>query len=76
MIKINKITLDLYQEADNNVGSEHALIEVKPALVDLFDDNKPNYYFTIKSEHGFSFNDKEEIAELFERIETLVYQSK
>lgn len=75
MIKINKITLDIYQEADNEVGSEHAIIEVNPALIDLFEDNKPDYYFTIKTEHGFSFNNKEEISELFERIETLVYQA-
>ena len=76
MIQINKITLDLYQEADNEVGSEHATIEVKPALISLFDDDKIDYFYTIKTDHGFSFNDKEEILELFIRIEKLIEQSK
>lgn len=73
---INKITIELYQEADNEVGSEHAEITVQPVLIGLFNNDKIDHYYTFKSEHGFSFDDKTEIIELFNKIEKIVNQAK
>jgi len=73
---INGITIELYQEADNQVGSEHATVEVKPALIELWNGEKNEHFFTFKSEHGFSFNDKEEIIKLFDKIEKIVELAK
>ena len=72
-ITINKLTIELYQEADNKIGHEEAEIIVNPVLIGLFDNEKDSFFYTFKSEHGFSFEDKEEIKELFDRIETIVY---
>ena len=69
---INKITIEICQEPDNEVGSQQAEIIVSPALIGLFEHHKPSYYYTIKSPDGFSFNDKQELIELFESIEEIV----
>ena len=73
-MKINKITFEYYQEADNEVGSEELEVIVNPALIGLFKDNKSDYYITLKSEHGFSFNNSDEVIELFQKTEILVNQ--
>ena len=73
---INKLTIEIYQEADNEVGSDHAEIIVNPAVIGLFNNDKPDYYYTFKSEDGFSFNDKNEILELFNKIESIINQTK
>lgn len=76
-ILINKLTVELYHEADNDIGSEHATIEVNPVLIGLFDtNNNIDHYYTFKSEAGFSFDNKEEISELFTRIEKIVNECK
>lgn len=68
---INKITFEYWQEADNDVGSESLEIIVKPALIGLFKNNgEINYFFTLKSEDGFSFDDSKELIDLMENIET------
>ena len=72
-ITINKLTIELYQEADNTIGSEHAEIIVNPASIGLFHEEKDSFFYIFKSEHGFSFDNKEELKELFDRIETIVY---
>ena len=76
MIQVTKITLEITQEASNTVGFENAEISVNPALLNLFDGDKPDYYFTIKTDDGFSFDDKNEIIELFTRIEKIAEASK
>ncbi|MFI0436038.1 MAG: hypothetical protein ACH350_10030 [Parachlamydiaceae bacterium] len=73
---INKITIELYQEADNNVGSEHAEIIVNPVLIGLWQKGKVDHYFTFKSEDGFSFNDKEEVLSIFTKVEKIVNEAK
>lgn len=76
-IIINRITIELYQEADNNVGSEHAEIIVKPALIGLFNEkNEKDYFLTLKSVHGFSFNNKEELMKLFFNVEKIIDECK
>ena len=77
-ILINKITVELYQEADNEVGSEHAEIVVNPVLVGLFNekDGAIDHFYTFKSKDGFSFNDKKEVLELFTKIESIVEQCR
>lgn len=75
-IKINKITIELYQEADNDVGSEHAEIIVNPALIGLYNNGKVDHYYTFKSEDGFSFEDKKELVSVFDRIEKIVELAK
>ena len=68
---INKITFEYWQEADNDVGSEILEITVKSALIGLFKDNGDiDYFFTLKSEDGFSFDDSKELIDLIENIET------
>lgn len=73
---INKITLELYQEADNEVGSEHAEIIVNPVLIGLFDKGEVDYYYTFKSTDGFSFNDIEEVMSTFKKVEEMVNLTK
>lgn len=73
---VNKITIELYQEADNEIGSEHAEIIVNPALIGLWDKDKINHFYTFKSEDGFSFEDKKEVDELFTKIEKIVNSAK
>lgn len=74
---INKIEIELYQEADNEIGSEIAQVIINPALIGLFDKaGDPDFYYTIKSEHGFSFNDFEEVKELFDKLEEIVKLAK
>lgn len=73
---INKITIELYQEADNNVGSEHAEIIVNPVLIGLWQKGEVDHYFTFKSEDGFSFNDKEEVLSIFTKVEKIVNEAK
>ena len=75
-IKINKITIELYQEADNTVGSEHAEIIVNPVLIGLYNNGKVDHYYTLKSEGGFSFEDKKELISVFDRIEKIVELAK
>lgn len=77
-ILINKITVELYQEADNEVGSEHAEIVVNPVLIGLFNekDGSSDHFYTFKSVDGFSFNDKKEVLELFTKIESIVEQCR
>lgn len=75
-IIINKLTIELYQEAANNIGSENAEIIVNPALIGLYNKDKKDYYYTFKSEEGFSFNDVKEINELFEKIEKIIESCK
>ena len=69
---INKLTIEIYQEADNEVGSELAEIIVNPVLIGLFNNDKPDYFYTFKSEDGFSFNDKDEVLQLFNKISAIV----
>ena len=69
---IDKLTIELHQDADNQTGFERAEIIVKPALLGLFNNHKPDYFFQIKSGEGFSFEDKQEIIDLFDRIEEIV----
>lgn len=76
-MKINKITFEYYQEADNEVGSEELEVIVNPTLIGLFTNkNECDYYITLKSEHGFSFDNSDEIIELFKKIEIIVNQLK
>lgn len=76
MIIIDKIKIDIYQDADNELGSEQAEIIVNPALIGLFDDKGNNdYYYTFKSEHGFTFEEGE-IEKLFKKIESIVKLAK
>ena len=77
-IIINRITIELYQEADNNVGSEHAEIIVKPTLIGLFKElnNEKDYFLTFKSVHGFSFDSKEELIKLFCNVEKIIDECK
>ena len=77
-ILINKITVELYQQADNEVGSEHAEIVVNPVLIGLFNEkNGPSdHFYTFKSVDGFSFNDKKEVVELFTKIEAITEQCR
>jgi hypothetical protein len=77
MIIVNKLTIEICQEADNSIGSEHAEIIVNPSLISLFDSNgKSTHYYTFKSEGGFSFDDKEEILNLFDKVEKIINQTK
>ena len=74
---INKITFEYWQEADNDVGSESLEIIVNPALIGLFKDNgEINYFFTLKSEDGFSFDDSKELIDLIKNIETTLNNFK
>lgn len=75
-IIVNKLTIDLYQEADNYEGSQDAQIIVEPVLIGLFEGDQPTHYFTFKSESGFNFENRKEINELFENIERIVYSCK
>lgn len=75
-IIINKLTIELYQDADNAIGGENAEIIVNPALLGLYNKDKKDYYYTFKSDEGFSFNNTKEINELFERIEKIVESCK
>jgi len=75
-IIINKLTIELYQDAVDNIGAENAEIIVNPALIGLYNKDKKDYYYTFKSEDGFSFNDVKEINELFEKIEKIVETCK
>lgn len=76
-IIINKLTIELYQKADNDVGSEHAEIIVNPVLIGLFNDKKEDdYYLTFKSESGFSFENKEEIIGMFTKIEKIINECR
>lgn len=71
------MTIELYQESDNNVGSEHAEIIVKPTLIGLFNgNNEKDYFLTFKSVHGFSFDSKEELIKLFCNVEKIIDECK
>ncbi len=74
---IDKITIDVWQEADNEVGSESITIEICPALMGLYKDNgEIDYYLKLKSKDGFSFEDKTELIELINKVEKIAEQAK
>jgi hypothetical protein len=73
---INKITIEFYQEAGNEVGSEHAEIIVEPVLIGLWEKGKQEHYYTFKSEEGFSFDDKKEWDAMFNKVESIVELAK
>ena len=72
---INKIEIEFYQESDNEVGSEDLLITINPSLIGLFKEGKPDYFYTFKTAHGFSFNDKNEIIEIIDKIESIIQKA-
>lgn len=71
-MKINKITIEFYQEADNEVGSEDCTITVNPTLIGLYNKGKATHYYTFQSEHGFSFDDGNEYMEMFRKVESIM----
>ncbi len=73
---VRKITIEFYQEADNQVGSEHAEITINPVLIDLWNKDKPEHYYTFKSEDGFSFDDEIELMKLFNKAKEMVNIAK
>lgn len=73
---INKITIELYQEADNEIGSEHAEIIVQPLLIGLWEKDKEDHYYTFKSEGGVSFDGKEDFLSVFTKIKSIVELAK
>lgn len=69
---INKIEIEFYQEADNEVGSEDLTITANPALIGLYNNGKSDHYYTLKSEHGWSFDDGNELMEMFRKVESIM----
>ncbi len=37
-IQINRVSIEIYQEADNDIGSKHSEIIINPALIGLFEE--------------------------------------
>ena len=69
---INKIQIEFYQEADNEVGSEDLTITVNSTLIGLYNKGKATHYYTLKSEHGWSFDDGNELIEMFRKVEYIM----
>jgi ethanolamine utilization protein EutA (predicted chaperonin) len=76
-MEVNRMTIELFREADNEVGSEHMEIIVNPALIGLHNEKgEDDYYLTLKSEDGFSFEDAKEIMDTLENVVKMVEQCK
>lgn len=77
MIIIDKIKIEVWQEADNEVGSESMTIELCPALIGMYKDNgEVDYYIKMTSEYGFSFEDKTELMQLIDKVERIALEAK
>jgi len=73
---INKIEIEFYQQADNEVGSEDFIITVNPVLIGLYNKGKADHYYTLKSEHGWSFDNGDELMEMFRKVESIMEKVK
>jgi len=62
-MQANKISVEYSSESDV-CEVELMTITANQVLYGLFDNGKPNYYLTITSETGISFDGKKEIDEV------------
>lgn len=70
-IKVNKITIELSQDANYNTESHS--IEILEIIVDssTFVEDK-DYFIVLKSETGWSVDGINEVQDLFSKIGTIV----
>jgi len=72
-----KLTIEYESESDV-CECEIMTITANPSLCLLFDENngEPEYYITITSETGISFNDKAELNQVIDNFINVVEQLK
>jgi hypothetical protein len=70
-MQANKLSIE-YSSESNVCEVELMTITANQSLYGLFDNGNPDYFITITSETGISFNNKEELINIIDNFVTIV----
>lgn len=72
-MKLSELKATYIQDADQMDSGEMQIIEVTalPATLHLIEDDKPDYYFTIKTDR-FAFDDIDEMVTLLNGFKKMI----